>query len=190
MKKYKIGVFGSAINENNKTIKKAKELGKELGKYKNKVIVVTGACSGMPYMVASQSAQAGLEIWGYSPEVNLKHQREFTPSDDISIYKKLIYVPGNFELMNQPLACKKYRNVISTFNCDAGIIIAGRWGSLNEFTNLMAFGKVVGVLAGTGGIADELKMLTKKIKKKRCGKVIINSSPKKLMERIIYELSK
>lgn len=59
-----------------------------------------------------------------------------------------------------------YHNVLTTAACDAGIIIAGRWGSMNEFTNLYDMGKVIGVLTGTGGIADELPQLLKKISKK------------------------
>jgi predicted Rossmann-fold nucleotide-binding protein len=47
--KYKIGVFGSAAGELDKVIPKAKELGRELAAYNQKVIVVTGGCSGLPY---------------------------------------------------------------------------------------------------------------------------------------------
>ena len=33
---------------------------------------------------------------------------------------------------------------------------------MNEFTNLYDMGKVIGVLTGTGGIADELELLNQK----------------------------
>jgi hypothetical protein len=46
--------------------------------------------------------------------------------------------------------------VISTIHADAGIIISGGWGSMNEFTNLLYDGKPIGVFTGTGGLADEL----------------------------------
>lgn len=70
--KYKIGVFGSSVDEK-KAIKKAEELGRELSNHN--LIVITGATDGIPYKVAS------------------------------------------------------------TATCDSGIIISGRCGTLNEFTN-------------------------------------------------------
>jgi len=35
------------------------------------------------------------------------------------------------------------------------MIISGGWGGLNEFTNLLYDGKPIGVLIGTGGVADD-----------------------------------
>lgn len=186
--KYKIGIFGSAVDEGDKVVAKAQELGKELGRYKNSVTIVTGACTGMPYTVAYEAAQRGVEVWGYSPVKNLKEQKEFTPSDDLSIYTKIIYVSGSFEYADNPDVCKKYRNVISTANCDAAIIISGRWGTMNEFTNLHDFGKVIGVLTGTGGMADELPSLTEKIKKKSKARVLFENSPEILVKNILKTL--
>lgn len=187
--KFKIGVFGSAVDEGAKVMEKAREIGREFGKYKNRVIMVTGACSGIPYEAAYEAAKLGVEVWGYSPVTNLKEQKIFTPDDDVSIYSKIIYVPKGFEFVDKPVVCKKYRNVISTANCDGAILISGRWGTLNEFTNLY-FEKVVGVLTGTGGVADELVRLWKKIKKRGVGKVIFNQSVKKLVKEVIDEVSK
>ncbi|MCL5433229.1 MAG: hypothetical protein M1524_03915 [Patescibacteria group bacterium] len=152
--KYKLGIFGSAVEEKDEVTKKARKLGELLGKYRDKIIVITGACSGIPYQVGSEAAKKGVEIWGYSPCTNLKGQKDFTPKDDISIYSKLIYVPKNFEFSSNLDISKKYRNVVSTANCDAGIIISGRWGTMNEFTSLYDFGKVIGILTATGGTAD------------------------------------
>jgi len=196
MKRYKIGIFGSAVKEHPEAIAKAKELARELTK--QNVIIITGACSGMPYTVAHEAAKNGSEIWGFSPNVDKTAQLEMYKDDDISIYKKIFYIPHNYrqlffvpedeEFVIDQFARQKYRNTISTANCDAGIIISGRWGTLNEFTNLVDMGKVVGVLTGTGGIADELLNLTKKIKKAGKGKVIFHNSPKELIKDMLYEL--
>ena len=78
--------------------------------------------------------------------------------------------------------------MISTANCDAGIIISGRWGTMNEFTNLFDMGKAIGVLTGTGGVADELPAFCKKITKHNRSKVIFNDEPEKLVELVIKEL--
>lgn len=185
--KYKIGVFGSAFNYDLEISKKTKALGEELALHN--VIVVTGACSGMPYEVALEASKNGAEIWGYSPELDIENQKIFTPKDDLSIYKKIIYTSKDFIFSSEGLVCKKYRNVISTANCDAGIIVGGRWGTMNEFTNLYDMGKIIGVFTGTGGVADEIESLSKKISKESKAKILFNSNPKKLVEEIISHLS-
>lgn len=87
-------------------------------------------------------------------------------------------------------ALVKHDCVVINGACDAGIIISGRWGSMNEFTNLYDMGKVIGVLTGTGGIADELEYLMKKVTKKSKAVVIFDSSPDTLVEKIIKTLHK
>jgi len=183
---YKIGVFGSAVNHHKIDEKRVEMLVNELSK--EKVVILTGACSGVPYQIASKFAEKNIEVHGYSPEIDLKNQKKLTPEDNLLIYKKLIFSPKCFENISDPESRKKYRNVISTATCDAGIIIAGRWGTLNEFTNLHDMGKVIGVLTKTGGIADELPKLCKKIDKKSKAKVFFNSNPKTLVKEVMNEL--
>jgi len=185
---YKIGIFGSSAGEiDTNSEEKAKELGHILASYK--IVIITGACSGLPYLAANEAHKNGNPVWGYSPKLDLEGQKQFTPKDDMSIYKKLFFVSKNFELCQDEQACKKYRNVISTANCDAGIIISGRWGTMNEFTNLFDMGKVIGVLTGTNGVADELENLNEKIKKKSKATIISGSKPQNLIKEVIEELN-
>lgn len=185
-KAFKIGVFGSAEGAVEEILEKAKELGRLLAK--QNVIIITGACSGVPYAAASVAAKNGTEVWGFSPEINFENQKVAYPNNDITIYKKLTYISRRYEFVNNPLVAKKYRNVTSTATCDAGIIISGRWGTLNEFTNLFDMGKVIGVLTGTGGIAGELESLSSKIHKPGKAKIIFNSDPQKLVNEVIDAL--
>ncbi len=185
--KYKIGIFGSSAGELEKIIPKAHQLGETLGK--ESVILITGACDGLPYEVVSTAYKAGTEIWGYSQASDVETQKQFVPHDP-SIYTNLTYIPKDYEFIANRKVSQKYRNVTSTANCDAGIIISGRWGSLNEFTNLFDMGKVIGVLTGTGGIADELPNLMKKISKESKAKVIFNDDPEVLVKQILAELAK
>ena len=97
-------------------------------------------------------------------------------------------MPPGFTFSGQDLIRKKYRNIISTANCDAAILISGRWGTLNEFTNLIDFGKTIGVLTGTGGIADALSSLTKNVAKAGQGKVIFESDPARLVDQLLKDL--
>jgi len=184
--KYKIGVFGSAEGNIKKILNKAHLLGKELGI--QNVIVITGASTGLPYEVAKTAKKNGAQIWGYSQATNLKDQEKICPGCDSNIYKKLIFIPKDYKFATNNAVCKKYRNVTSTATCDAGIIISGRWGTLNEFTNLYDMGKIIGVLTETRGIADELQSLNRKISKKSKAKVIFSDKPSELIKNIIAEL--
>lgn len=186
--KFKIGVFGSSNHPSVELSEKARELGKCFNK--NKTILVTGGCSGLPYIAASEASKNGVEIWGYSPTADLEHQKIEFPDDDSSVYTKIIYIPKDYEFSSKLEVTRKYRNVSSTANCDAGIIISGRWGTLNEFTNLYDMGKVIGVLKGTGGISDELEQLDKKIYKPGQAVVLFSDNPKDLLEKIVKELEK
>jgi hypothetical protein len=107
MPKLKIGIYGSAT-ASKKEIENARQLGLALRPFD--IIVITGACSGIPYEVAKYSEK---EVWGFSPVRNIHEQKAFTPHDDLSIYKKLIFIPNSFSYRDLDV-CKKYRNVIST----------------------------------------------------------------------------
>ncbi|OGL30857.1 hypothetical protein A3F37_00225 [Candidatus Saccharibacteria bacterium RIFCSPHIGHO2_12_FULL_41_12] len=186
--KYKIGVYGSAAGEIDGVVPKIIELGNALKKHADSVIVITGACKGLPYIAAKQAHSGGVEIWGYSPLHNMDELKHDAPDDDHNIYAKLQFVSEDFEFVANKRVCMKYRNVILTANCDAGIIIRGRWGSLNEFTNLIDMQKVVGVLTDTGGVADELVKLNQKITKEGQGKIIFDEDPTTLIEKVLDEL--
>lgn len=188
--KYKIGIFGSSSGSLDKVLPKAQELGQILGNHSNEVIVVTGACSGLPYVVANEANKAGAEVWGFSNMIDQAGLTSLYPDQDTSIYTKLIYVPKDYPFVKQEQARMKYRNVSSTATVDGGIIISGRWGSLNEFTNLIDMHKAIGVLTGTGGIADELPRLVRKIKKEGQLEVTFSDNPKKLVEKLLQNLER
>jgi predicted Rossmann-fold nucleotide-binding protein len=61
---YKIGVYGSKTTEREESVQLAQGLGRALAQ--NHVIVITGACSGMPYAVANAAKQQRAEVWGFS----------------------------------------------------------------------------------------------------------------------------
>jgi len=186
---YKIGVFGSASKEQPEDrLKKARAVGEALAR--RGVILVTGACGGLPYAAAEAAARAGASVWGYAPTASWEEQRDVYPEQDSTIYAKLVYVPRDFSTRYNRALCYKYRNVFSTFECDAGIVIKGNWGTLHEFCSLHDYGKVIGVLTTTGGVADELTDLTKKIKKETGAKIFFNRAPEQLVETIMQELAR
>lgn len=186
--KYKISVYGSAAGNYQDFLPMASRVGEILGDHADEVIVITGACTGLPYAAAKAAAAKGAEVWGFSSSLDLAELKAEYPDDDVSVYKKLVYVPPDFPFSQVDLARKKYRNVISTATCDAAVIISGRWGTLNEFTDLIDFGKTVGVLTGSGGVADELPALTRKISKEGQGPVIFDQDPETLVNKLLEQL--
>lgn len=185
--KERIGIFGSAVYDSEAITTKARELGEVLAEAD--VILITGACSGLPYEVALAAYKKGrTEIWGFSPAPNYEGQVACTPDDDNTIYSRLTYTPADFEFVSDVAVARKYRNVLSTATCDGGIVVSGRWGSLNEFTNLYDMGKVIGVLTGTGGIADILPDLSRQISKPSKASVFFNNSASILVSQVISEI--
>ncbi len=71
-------------------------------------------------------------------------------------FTKIFYVPQTFEHVNDIAVCRKYRNVSSSAAADAGIVIGGRIGTMNEFTLLYDLGKIIGVFDGSGGITERV----------------------------------
>ena len=74
----------------------------------------------------------------------------------------------------------KGRNVVLVRSVDIVLVVAGGMGTLNEFTIAVDEGKVVGVLTGTGGIADEVEGLLPHAK--RADHVFFESRPSRLLE--------
>lgn len=185
--KYKIGVFGSSAGEINKNQAILDALSEALADHSESIIIITGAGAGMPYEIAKSASRSGVEVWGYSDSFDLKDHMQNYPKHDLTIYSKLVYISPSFADLSYR-ARKKMRNVISTGDCDSCIVVAGRWGTLNEFTNMIDQQKNVGVLIGTGGIADELPVLARKISKDGQGEIIFERSPKNLIEKLLYTL--
>jgi predicted Rossmann-fold nucleotide-binding protein len=193
---WKIGIYGSNVVESEAAVQLAQELGIALAQ--NGVIVITGGCSGMPYAVAHAAKHKGAEVWGFTPEHNEEEQKQAYPQDDITIYDKLFYVPLQYDRLfyldhtlpaaRDHSARLKYRNVISTIHADAGIIVSGGWGTLNEFTNLIYDGKPIGALLGTGGLADELPEWYPRLRKKSGSVVQFSGSPSNLVTNLLNEL--
>jgi predicted Rossmann-fold nucleotide-binding protein len=183
---YSVGVYGSATTKNDELAAKAQALGRALARYDCRII--TGACSGLPYLAAAEAAHVGREVWGFSPVSNRQQQQQFVPNDDLTIYSRLIYLPEWFEYADDLDIARKYRNVISTAHCDAGIIIAGAWGTLHEFCSLVDYGRVAGVLTGAGGIADTLPYLQARIPPPSRAEIVFDDDPVSLVDRIFAAL--
>lgn len=176
--KYKICVSGAA--ETSHCAKNALEMTKELGRQviSHNSVLVTGATTGAPYWAAIGAKEAGGFVIGISPAASeIEHVKKYKlPLDyhDIIVYTGFGY---------------SGRNLLLTRASDAALFTCGRMGTLNEFTIAFEDDKPIGVLTGSGGMADELKKILEKAHR-GMGKVIFDNDPKKLVEKIIGLIKK
>lgn len=174
--KIKVGVMGSADGEMSQEIsQKAYILGEEIAKHG--CVILTGGCPGYPYEATKGAKfQGGMTI-GISPALTLEeHIKTFhSPVNDIDV---MIYTGSG--LMG--------REVTAVRSCDIVIIIGGRSGTLGEFAIAYDEGKLIGVLEGTGGIADEIRNVVNIIRKSTGSKIIYSHNPKELVARLLVEI--
>jgi uncharacterized protein (TIGR00725 family) len=173
--KIRVGVMGSAAPESarletgNTLVDKAERLARVIaGK---EVILLTGATTGIVYVVGKTAHEAGSFHVGISPGSNEREHLDLYKLP-VDACDALIY-PG-FGL--------KGRNVVLVRSCDVVLFVSGAMGSLNEFTIAHDEGKVIGCLAGTGGVADESEYLLQKFgKKSSSARVFTSDDPEKLL---------
>jgi uncharacterized protein (TIGR00725 family) len=137
-------------------------------------ILVTGATTGLPDLVATSFRKRGGFAVGISPAENRQeHTTRYGLPDegaDVIIYTGFGY---------------KGRNVINVRSADVVLIVGGATGTLNEFTIAYDEGKVIGVLEGSGGIADYIREVIKFCNKPAVGKIFFENDPVKLVERCV-----
>jgi uncharacterized protein (TIGR00725 family) len=171
----KIGVMGSASGDlKPEFLKKSFRLGQIMAE--RDCICVTGACPGLPYETAKGvKSKEGLVI-GISPGLSLSEHlyKYHSPT----AYTDVLIFTGS-GLMG--------REITNIRSCDIVIILGGRSGTLGEFSIAYDEGKLIGVLTGTGGIADFLQEIEKVIKKSTGSTIIYDSSPSRLMKRLLQE---
>lgn len=176
--KYKIAVSGSAVLNHCGPENKGKffSLGKEIAR--RGVVLLTGATTGTPQVVAEGAKKSGGFVIGLSPAsskiAHLKTYKLPVKYHDLIIYTGFDY---------------SGRNLILTRSADAIIIICGRIGTLNEFTIAFEDNKPIGVLLGTGGTSALIPEIIK-VAKRGMGKVVFASTPKALLDKLIPLIKK
>ena len=153
----------------------AEELGAAIAR--SDCILVTGATTRLPHMVAQAFRESGGFSLGVSPAENRREhaERYGLPEDgaDVMIYTGFGY---------------KGRNVVNVRSSDIVLIVGGATGTLNEFTIAYDEGKIIGVLEGSGGIAEHIRQIIQACNKPCPGQVLFDDDPKRLVERCIAAL--
>jgi uncharacterized protein (TIGR00725 family) len=170
----KVGVMGSASEagkpDAGQTLSaKAEALAQAIAK--SRTILLTGATTGVVYLVGKTAHDEGALHIGISPASNKE--------EHIDLYK--LPVDACDALVYTGFGLKG-RNVVLVRSCDVVLFIAGAMGSLNEFTIAHDEGKVIGCLTGSGGVADEAEHLVQKFGKRTQARVFHNDDPEKLID--------
>lgn len=176
--KYKICISGAAETGHcaPDALEKSEQMGRAIAEAG--MVLVTGATTGTPYWAAKGAKEAGGIVIGLSPAAseNAHIKSYHLPTD----YHDLIIYTG-FEYSG--------RNLLLTRSSDAVITICGRMGTLNEFTIAYEDQKPIGILTGTGGMADSIKEIVEK-SHRGPGKVVYDPDPKKLLEKVLDLIEK
>lgn len=180
--KYKFVVSGAAEEGfcTVDAVQKAEEIGREV--IKQGGILLTGATTGIPDFAAKGAKEEGGVVIGISPAASYRHHVK-TYRLPIENYDTIIYTGFDYS----------GRNLLLTKAADAVIVICGGFGTLNEFTIALEDNKPIGVLDGSGGTADEIGDLMKKINdphRHGAGKVIFSKDPKELIAKLAELIEK
>jgi hypothetical protein len=177
----KIGVMGSSSSSMSaedwsRVDGLAGRLGKKIAAAS--CVLITGELDGIPGRVVEAHNQSGGLSVGISPAHSaVEHAALYGAVSCPSTV--VIYSGFGF----------KGRNVIAIRSADIVLLFSGGIGTLNEFTIAYDEGKVIGLLQGTGGVADAAQMLLDRLPVRATGAVVIaDPDPEMLVERCIAKL--
>ena len=169
-----VGVMGSASGSMPDDVRMAaRRLGRAVAV--RGCTLITGACPGLPYAAVEGAKGAGGLVVGISPALGEPdHVRRF--HSPVRGFDLIIYTGSG--LMG--------REVVNIRSSDMVVIIGGHSGTLGEFAIAYDEGRLIGVLTGTGGIADLTGQLQQHLSVKQTGAhVIYDADPDVLLDRLL-----
>jgi uncharacterized protein (TIGR00725 family) len=179
--KYQICVSGAAAGA---TVQASHQLAYDLGKaivMAGKTLT-TGATVGLPWFAAqgafSVKDRTGSSV-GFSPASSFR--------EHVMVYR----LPTvEFDYINFTGMAYVGRNLHLVRSSDAIITVGGRMGSLHEFATAIESRKVIGVLLGSGGLADFIPKLLENVETQEGKYVIYDTDPVRLVKKVIKAIDK
>jgi len=168
-----VGVMGSAGgNLGRDVLEKAFEMGRAIAL--RGCVLVTGACPGLPHEAVKGAKSANGMVVGISPALNFE-EHAIKYRSPYAGYDALVYTGSG-------LMGREIENIRS---CDLVVFMGGRSGTLGEFAIAYDEGKVIGVLQGTGGIADRMDVIVSLVQKQTGSQIVYSRDPADLLGRLI-----
>jgi len=168
-----VGVMGSAGgNLGQDVLEKAFEMGRAIAL--RGCVLVTGACPGLPHEAVKGAKSANGLVVGISPALNYE-EHAIKYRSPYAGYDALVYTGSG-------LMGREIENIRS---CDLVVFMGGRSGTLGEFAIAYDEGKVIGVLQGTGGIADRMDVIVSLVQKQTGSQIVYSRDPADLLGRLI-----
>ncbi|MCZ7661585.1 MAG: YHS domain-containing protein [Thermoleophilia bacterium] len=168
-----VGVMGAASGDLPEAVRrKAFELGQAVAEMG--MVLITGAAPGLPWESArGAQSNKGLSV-GISPALSLdEHVNVYdSPADHFDV---MIYTGSG--LMG--------REIVNIRSSDMVIVIGGHSGTLGEFAIAYDEGKLIGVVDGSGGIADAIPNLVEAIDKETGAAILYHPEPAVLLRRMV-----
>lgn len=167
-----VGVMGSAGGDLEAEVCARVELfGKCVGE--RGYVLVTGAAPGLPQYAVLGAKRAGGIVVGVSPALDLdEHVHKY--NSPTRGYDTIIYTGSG--LMG--------REIENIRTCDVVMFAGGRSGTLGEFAIAYDEGKVIGVLCGSGGVADSIEDILKIVQKDTESVIVYESDPERLLDEL------
>lgn len=177
--KYQICVSGAASGD---TVEASHQLAFDLGKAiaeKGKTLT-TGATVGLPWYAAKGA---------YSVKNRKGTSAGFSPASSFREHVTVYRLPTvEFDYINFTGMSYVGRDVHLVRSSDAVITVGGRMGSLHEFSTAIESRKVIGVLLGSGGLADYVPTLLENIDAMGVKDIIYETDPYRLVDKVISAL--
>ena len=168
-----VGLMGSASQPIDlPTTHLARELGRAIAR--SGCTLVTGACPGLPYAAVEGAKACGGLVVGISPALSM--------DEHVHRFKSPVH---GFDLLVFTGSGLMGREVINIRSSDMVVIIGGHSGTLGEFAIAYDEGRLIGVLTGTGGVADLIETLVDQMEKQTGAKVLYDDDPHRLVSRLV-----
>ena len=168
-----IGVMGSSSETTDPLMEsRLVALGEAVAE--NGCTLITGACPGLPYAAVRGAKSARGLVVGISPGLSRdEHTKKY--QSPIEGFDVIIFTGSG-------LMGREVENIRSS---DIVVIAGGHSGTLGEFAIAYDEGKLIGVLTGTGGVADAVRELVAICDKPTGAVVIYDAEPRALVERLL-----
>ena len=168
-----IGVMGSASGIHDPDVaERCRTLGRTIAE--RGCTLITGACPGLPFDAVEGAREAGGLVVGISPGLSRdEHVGKY--GSPVEGFDVLIYTGSG-------LMGREVQNIRSS---DIVVIAGGSSGTLGEFAIAYDEGRLIGVLEGTGGIADHIGDMVPILTKSTGAEILYDTDPVRLVDRLV-----